>query len=205
MTCCVVHAVCNVGALWSWRLARILWLMGPPGIRFNDNVDSGVEGRMSKKSMSLSPLRTRYERSPKVEEGSGRTATATRSAQKRAHFCLLVLHLSGRGNCPGVHAGRLPLKGCSFKGKHVLNDRAAPPVVFEESVKLEVTWKHQRKSRLLPHQGQTGTTGSLMTAMMKMVDWREERICPRVCAVLTDGCFLRREGEHGPNDSELCQ
>ena len=49
---------------------------------------------------------------------------------------------------PESIAGRL------LNGKHVLNDCAGHSVVFEESVKLQVAWKHQRKSSLLPQESE---------------------------------------------------
>ena len=63
-----------------------------------------------------------------------------------------------------------PPVDCSFKGKHVPNDRAGHPVVFEESVKLQVAWKHQRSGSKLAPRGQAGTTGGL--ARTQTVDWQ---------------------------------
>ena len=42
---------------------------------------------------------------------------------------------------------------CSFKGKHVLNDRAGHSVINKESVKLQVTRKHQERASELLHRG----------------------------------------------------
>ena len=71
---------------------------------------------------------------------------ATRSCKKRTHFSLLNLCLSGRN----LHQ-RAPLVNCPFKGQHVLNDRAGHPVVFDESVKLQVTQKYQNRADKVHH------------------------------------------------------
>ena len=46
-----------------------------------------------------------------------------------------------------------PPVDCSFSDKHVLIDRAGHTVIFEESVKLQATEKHQERTSKLPHQG----------------------------------------------------
>ena len=63
--------------------------------------------------------------------------------------------------------------GCPFKGKHVSNDCEAHPVVFEESVKLQVAWKTSEKEQTAAAGERAGATRCLRAAMMKMVDWRE--------------------------------
>ena len=90
-------------------------------------------------------------------------------------------------------------------------------MVFEESVrfKLHISWKHQNKADIVPPLGQTGTTGDLMAAQTRTVDWRGRQyrgrhrrlVWPCLSLSLRDRCHQshRQEEEHVPSDSELYQ
>ena len=72
------------------------------------------------------------------------------------------------------------------------------PVVFEESVKLQFTQKHQNKSKQTALRGQAGTARSLLAAKMLSVDWREKRCRHRRLVWLCLSLSLRDRGPIPP-------